>query len=242
MRKETHLDKLISQRLLEQNDTERANHVSSGKLSASMLGQPLQWQILKVIGVPAKPFDEYTLRKFKRGKDIENWFISEVSPNFKQPFVEYRSTVGYVDLILTQNESFDFPLGIVPHEVKSVANAKYKRIGKAGEADRSHKLQATLYALAKNSDYYAIDYIASDDLRIETWIYETKDTKGEVDDIITKFQEQLKLKVVPVFEEIEAWQKNPIYQNYPEWATLTAEECMNKLKSEFPDAFNKLTN
>ena len=119
MRIETHLDKLISQRLIEANDKERENHKSSGKLSASMLGQPLQWQILKTIGVPPKPFDEYTLRKFKRGKDIENWFIGEISPNFKQPFVEYRSTIGYVDLNLVQDESFDFKLGEMPHEVKS---------------------------------------------------------------------------------------------------------------------------
>lgn len=240
MRIETHLDKLISQRLIEANDKERENHKSSGKLSASMLGQPLQWQILKTIGVPPKPFDEYTLRKFKRGKDIENWFISEISPNFKQPFVEYRSTIGYVDLNLVQDESFDFKLGEMPHEVKSVSNAKFKRITKLKEADRGHRLQATLYALAQNKDYYAIDYIASDDLRIETYIYETKDTKDEVDEIITKFQEQLKLKVVSVFEPIEKWQANPEYQNYPAWATLTAEECMDKLKSEFPDAYKKL--
>jgi hypothetical protein len=130
-------------------------------------------------------------------------------------------------------------LGILPHEVKSVTNLKFKRVVKEG-ADRGHKLQATLYALGMKSKYYAIDYIASDDLRIETYIYETKDTQAEVDEVITKFQEQLKLKVVPVFEAIEKWQANENYNQYYEWMNLSLEEIEKKLKKEFPEQYNKL--
>ena len=47
---DTHTDRLITKKLLAQKLEEKENHIPSGKLSASMLGWPLQWQILKVLG------------------------------------------------------------------------------------------------------------------------------------------------------------------------------------------------
>jgi hypothetical protein len=228
MLKETFIDRFVGQKLEDQNKVERANHKSSGKLSASMLGQPLQWQILKTMGIPQREINEYTLRKFKRGKDIEDWLVKQLDGE-EQVFTEYRDTIGFIDKILTQDERFDFKLGKVPHEIKSVSNAKFKRILSQG-ADRGHKLQAGFYALGLGVEYYAIDYIASDDLRIETYIYEVKDIKDEIDEIITKYQEQLKSGIVPVFEPIEKWQADIEYNNYPEWSGLNDKEIANKLK------------
>lgn len=222
---DSYLDRHIGKFLLERDAEERANHKSSGKLSASMLGKPLQWQILKVLGVPGKKIDEYTLRKFQRGKDVEAWLISHIPASEQQKFVEYRDVVGYAD-VLIDTKDWDFKNGVIPLEIKSVSNAKFKRIVKEG-ADRSHKLQACLYALALKTEHYGVCYIASDDYRVQTYIYDTAETKAEVDKIIDRFQEQLKLGV-PKFEAAEEWQKKIEYSDYPEWMELSEEECQKK--------------
>lgn len=225
---DTYIDNQIGFKFIESNNKERENHKSSGKLSAGMLGKPLQWQILKTIGVATKEFDEYTLRKFYRGKQIENWLINEM-PNIIETnkFVEYKDCIGYVDAVV-DTKDYNIKIGVIPHEIKSVANAKFKRIN--GGADRSHKLQAGLYALAMDTKHFAIDYVASDDLRVKTFIYETAEVKNEIDLIIKTFYETLKLGIVPVFQATEKWQENPKYSDYPEFAELAQEEINNKLK------------
>lgn len=227
MKNDKYLDKFIGKQITEANDTERANHKSSGKLSASILGQPLQWQILKVLGFPQREIDEYTLRKFVRGKDIETWILSRI-PNVvsKGDFVEYRNCVGYVDAMV-DTKDWDFADGVIPAEVKSVSNLKFKKILKQG-ADRSHKLQAGFYAISKDSPHFAVIYVATDDLRVETYVYETKDIKDEINGIITRFEEQ-KLKGVPIFEAVEDWQKSKLYNNFPDWSELTQEEINKKV-------------
>mgnify|MGYP001593112720 CR=1 FL=1 len=228
MKKDDYLDKLISKQITEANIAESAKHKSSGKLSASMLGQPLQWQILKIMGIPSKPFDEYTLRKFVRGKDIENWLLERMPDVVgKQKFVEYRNCVGYVDA-LADTKDWDFADGIIPAEIKSVSNLKYKKILKQG-ADRSHKLQAGFYAICEGLPHYAVIYVASDDLRVSTYVYETADVKDEIDGIITRFDEK-RLKGVPVFVPEEDWQKKAMYNNFPEWAELNQEEVNKKVE------------
>lgn len=222
------LDNLIAGQLKAQNDAEQANHKSSGKLSASMLGQPLQWQILKVLGVQGKKFDDYTLRKFKRGKDVENWVVSFIQGE-AQKFVEYRNVVGYVDKIVDTKE-WDNSNGLMPLEIKSVTNMKFKRVDKEG-ADRGHKLQATLYALALGHERFGVCYIASDDYRVKVFVYDTSEMKKEVDEIIDQFNNQLKLKVVPVFEAKEKWQDDLKYNSFPLWAGLSEDELKEKSKN-----------
>lgn len=225
---DNYLDRKIGEKLLAENEEERKNHVSSGKLTASMLGQPLQWQILKVMGVPQKPFDEYTLRKFKRGKDIEDWFVKEADAVETQKDALYRDVVGFIDLI-ADTRDWDFPSGIIPVEVKSVTNAKFKRITGHGEPDRSHLLQACLYALSEGTDKFGVTYIAADDLRVVTSIHETADYKVEVDRIIDRFQTQLATGKVPAFVAEEKWQADLKYCNYPEWLELDEKGIEAKL-------------
>lgn len=224
------IDEQISKTMIEKNKAEELAHRSSGKLSAGMLGSPLQWQILKIKGVPQKPLDEYVLRKFQRGKDVENWFMS-VIPNLveKQKFVEYRGCVGYADA-LVDTSTHHFNCGIIPHECKSVANAKFKIIKKTGDADRSHKLQACMYALAIGASHFAIDYIASDDYRIITMVFHTEDYKAEVDRIIDRFHETLEQGVVPEFVPEEKWQASKDYSSYPEFQDLKGDELLEKIK------------
>lgn len=237
--KDSHLDKEISKIVIEANKKEREDHISSGKLSASILGFPLQWQVLKVIGIE-KEFDEYLLRKFKRGHDVEEWIVDKM-PNLleKQKEVEYRGVVGFADAVV-DSKDFDLQKGKMCHEIKSVANMKFKRIVKANEPDRSHKLQATLYSLALGYDYSAIDYVASDDYRIITFVFPVTDCKDDIDQIIDTFDKQIKSGIVPEFVEKESWQKLPDYNQYYDFATLSEKQIDEKLKTEYAEQYKKL--
>jgi hypothetical protein len=230
---DTYFDNLIGKRLEKEQFLKEELHISSGLLSASMLGKPLQWQLLKKLGVPSKPFDEYTLRKFLRGQQIEDWFLSNVETEDTQKVVNYRNCIGYVDALIKYDERIPELKGLViPHEVKSVTNAKFRRITKTKEADPQHSLQAGLYALALKSSYYAIDYIASDDLRVETYIYKTEKIKEEIDKIISEYDNALRDRKVPVFTPRYDWQKNLQYSDYPDWQELTEEQIEKRISEE----------
>jgi hypothetical protein len=223
MRIENYIDNLINEKLLKEQ--EEKDREPSGKLSASKLWWPLQWQILATQFKLKSHIDEYTLRKFQRGKDVEDWLIKQIEPKETQKFLEYRNTIGYCDSIV-DTEKWETKIGVIPLEVKSVANAKFKRIQQG--ADKGHILQNTLYALALNSEYHAITYIASDDYRTLTFIYKTADYKKEIDGLIDEFEEAVKSKTIPVFEPREKWQANLKYNNFPEFTGLTKEELQVK--------------
>jgi len=223
------LDRLISKRLIDQTNTERELRTPSGKLSASMLAWPLQWQILKIVGIGTKPFDEYTLRKFERGNHVEKWLIDNMEGVVAtQKFLTYQGAIGYADAIVN-TKGYEHNFGIMPHEVKSVSNAKFKRILSQGKPDTGHILQACFYALAENSKYFAIDYVSTDDYRIETYILNTKGYEKAVTDAISAFNDALiaytEHGTIPEFVAKEKWQEKIDYCNYPTFKDLTAEEA-----------------
>lgn len=226
----TTLDKIIGERISSKNALERASHKSSGKLSASSLNDPLQWQILHALGVEGKEIDNYTLRRFLRGKQVEDWYVSEINPIATQVFVEYRNCVGYIDAMVDTHD-WDWPSGTIPFEIKSVSNAKFKRIESQG-ADHGHKLQAGLYALSKGLPTFGISYVATDDYRIKTYLFETVDVQQEIDEIISRFDEARAWGHIPAFEPREPWQSNPEYCKYPDWMNVTTvEQADEKYKS-----------
>ncbi len=226
---DNHIDRMIGEQLSKENEEERKDHISSGKLSASQLGSPLQWQILHHYGIKGREVDNYTLRKFHRGKEIEDWLIRRIKPEDTQVKAEYRRCIGYMDaLIDTKNHDFDF--GVIPYEVKSVANAKFKRIMTSKQPDRAHILQAAYYALAGGFSHFAVCYIAADDLRILTWVFPLKDElKEEIDAIIDRYDAQIEKGTIPVFEAIESWHSNKLYNKYDEWMDITKEADPTKL-------------
>ena len=219
---DNYLDRLIDEKLLAGQE----NREPSGKLSASKLYWPLQWQILATQFGLKSNIDAYTLRKFQRGHDVEDWFVKQIEPKEKQKFLEYRGVIGYCDSIV-DTKDWDNPIGIIPLEVKSVTNMKFKRIESQG-ADEGHVLQNAFYGLATNSKYHAITYIASDDYRISTLIYKTTDSKNDIDLIIDEFEEAVKSKTIPLFKPRQDWQANIKYNNFPEFAGLTAQELREK--------------
>ena len=221
-------DSYLDRKIAEKIEAGQEDREPSGKLSASKLYWPLQHQILATQFGLKSHFDDYTLRKFQRGHDVENWFVSQIEPKEKQKFLEYRGVIGYCDAIV-DTESWDTKLGVIPLEVKSVTNMKYKRIEAQG-ADKGHILQNAFYALALGVRYHAITYIASDDYRVFTTIHETKDSKSEIEKIIDEFNEAIEKKIIPVFVPREKWQANLKYNNFPEFAGLTEEELKVKYK------------
>lgn len=242
----------IAEQVLAEERKNKENHVRSGHLSAGLLGNPLQWQILKVFGVSGENLDEYTLRKFVRGKKVEKdvleWIKDSIVEAGNEEKVVYRGVVGFYDAMIDTSKSWvspysgikrswDFNKGVVPLEVKSATNSKYKRILEAGKPDRGHCLQGALYALGKQKDWFAVMYVASDDYRVHAFILPVADWKPEVDRIIDRFDRQLLTGRVPAFEPDEKWQGNSVtgkpskYNPFPEFATMTEDEIEDKLQA-----------
>lgn len=197
---------------------EAENRAPSGRLSASKLGWPLQWQMLNWLKVPQASLDEYTLRKFQRGKDVEDRIMVWLAPSQEsmQVKVHYKGINGIADVIL------EYPI-----EVKSVTNRAFKYKMKDGPT-RSHRAQAELYAKALNYDTFGIAYVASDDYRVLCF---EEPVTGLVDEIIDRYDAQKLLAVVPEFNPEETWQAIPDYNPYPEWQALSAEEIEEKLNA-----------
>ena len=215
---ENYFDRLISENLVKgQEDRE-----PSGKLSASKLYWPLQWQILATQFKLKSHFDEYTLRKFQRGKDVEDWLLKQVETKDKQKFLEYKGVIGYCDAVV-DTKDWDNKVGVIPLEVKSVTNQKFKYLADRGP-DKGHILQNALYALALKSDYHAITYVASDDYRTLTFIEETVYAKKEIDKIIKEFNKAVESKTIPLFEPREKWQANMKYNMFGLFAGLKEVE------------------
>lgn len=227
----TQIDQYIEQLIYKEDQEKTANHISSGKLSASMLGQPYQWMVLKHLGIPVQ-FDNYTLRKFERGRNVEQWLIDRYQNGTveKQKLVEYKGCIGYLDILGKVN-----PLksDLLPIEVKSVSNAKYKRILKQNEPDRSHKLQAGFYGLALGLPEFSIVYIATDDYRITHYVFETKEVKDEIDQIIDTYNSYIERKEIPEFEAIERWHADEKYNSYANWMLMEHKELQERAKQLF---------
>lgn len=239
IRRDQTISRTIDKKLIEANKAREKSHNRSGKLSAGKLGQPLQWQVLHTLGVPSEPFDAYTLRKLKRGVDVEEWLVGQMDGVIDtQVFCEYRNVVGYVDA-LVDHENYEFKLGVIPHEVKSVANSKFKYIEKRLVPDESHALQGALYALALGKGYFAINYVASDDYRIECFILDTANYKSEIDSLIDEYDKAMEAYhtdgSIPVFEPKEKWQVNKKYNGYHEYADMTASQLKKAVQEVLRD-------
>ncbi len=210
------INPLIQELIAEKVIAEKEDRTMSGRLSASKLGWPLQWQMLNYCKVPQAEPDEYTLRKFQRGKDVEERIMRWLAPQESQMQVPvtYRGVRGVADVILNH-----------PIEIKSVTNRAFKHIQKEG-SKRGHRLQGELYAKAMKSESFEVAYVASDDYRVLSFEHDTTDV---VDKIIDRYEEQVSLGVVPVFMAEEKWHGNEKYNPYPEWMELSELEIATKL-------------
>lgn len=212
----------------------------SGKQSASRLYWPYQWQVLHLIGVPQREPDDYSLRKFARGHHVEDFIVKQFPFEELQKRVEYRSAMGLIDAVGLLDVHNDKKGIRLPVEIKSVTNAKYKRLQKMRTADPAHRLQGAFYAKGLGTEYYAILYVASDDYRVICWVYNLDIFGDMVDEIITEFEAIVKTKKVPVFTPREEWQRKEDYNPYFDWMDLTEEQIHDRLKTQYPDSYKKL--
>jgi hypothetical protein len=208
------IQELIAEKVIADNE----DREPSGRLSASKMGWPLQWQMLHHLKVPQKTHDEYTLRKFQRGKDVEERVMKWLAPSpvAMQVPVEYRGVAGIADVVL------EYPI-----EVKSCTNMAFKHRQKEG-ASRSHMLQAKLYGKALQYDKVGVAYVASDDYRVLCYEVPMDD---EVDAIIDRYEAQKAHGTVPVFVAEEKWQAMEDYNPYPDFMKLSEQEIVEKLTS-----------
>lgn len=229
-------------------EAESAKHEPSGKLSAGQLGKPLLEQVLKVIGVPAKPVEDYALGLFRRGNSVEDNILGLLKPDKSQVEVEYRGCVGIVDAIK----------GDEIYEIKSVKNSQWQYLDPTNDKKRrtpdgmqsvyggvkyAHALQGALYALALKKPSFTVIYASADDLRVLPHTIETKEMQKEVDKIINEVEQALKSRKLPKWTPREDWQaKYPQYSGYPDWISLDPELAMEKLKNTYPDSYKKLIN
>lgn len=224
MVKDTALQAIIDKQLIADNLLREEQHEPSGLLSASWLYQPLRFQVMKTIGIPRKQNEPYVLGKFRRGEDCEEYLVNQMIVAGilieRQKQVRYRNTVGLVDAVVDSNKLF-FKKGVMPHEIKSVTNAKLKRINST-EVDYHYKLQGCFYAMAMKSEFYAIDILSAEDLRVDTYIFATKDLEKEIDQIITNYDKAIEewntKKILPplVVNEKVKWAVVPEYAPFDE--------------------------
>ena len=234
----------IDKRLLADDEFRAADHANAvmpwprGSLSASRLAWPLQWQALKTLGCPQRVVDNYARRLFLRGRQCEDWLVEELRCTFgnanivEQKPAIYRETVGFIDVLCTPNDSTQCRV----IEIKSTANAKFRRIIQQGP-DRSHMLQAGLYALAVGAPEAMVLYVAADDYRTLPFVIKTADIKPDIDRIIDRYQEWKLTHTpnspcVPLFVYEEKWQANLKYNSYPAWSDLSDEDCALKYQLE----------
>lgn len=248
---DTAIPEFIASALLQEDQERENNHTSSGKLSASMLYQPLRFQVLKTIGAPRKPMDAYTLGKFQRGREVEDAFVARLGEDWidkdgvkrkgmnvlveRQKMIEYRGCIGFADAIVDSDKLLE-KRGIMPHEVKSVTNMKLKRIA-ATEVDYHYKMQACYYALGMGSECYAVDIVSAEDLRPSVYVFETHFMKDEVEKAITAYQIAMgnweERKILPPFEANPnvPWTKDIKYAMFDEfYVTAPDSIVINKLK------------
>lgn len=244
------INRKINENRFEDNKKHREAHEPSGKLSASMLFQPLRFQVLKTIGLPRAEFDAYTLGVFDKGNRVEARFVESMRRNGgivedvavaekhgltwdkdkKQFLSVYRDSIGYVDAV-ANTDIMESKLGIMPWEVKSVTSYKYKHIKKAGGIDWHYQLQACQNALGMNSDYYGVVIISKEHDDPHVNIFRTRELKRDVDQIISRYGEAMdnwrKDRTLPKFEvdPRAKWAGNPKYAMYDEFY-MTAPDSL----------------
>jgi len=211
------ITKILENSILTEEKKRAKEHKSSGKLSASMLGMPTQWQILKHLGIKPTEFTMRTMLVFKRGRDVEDMLIASVREKHEvkdQVACKYRDCVGYLDMLVDGNAI----------EIKSTNTMAYRHILKENNAKKGHALQAGLYGLALDMKEFKVCYVNTDTYQTITFTYKTKDFKKEIDGIIDFYNECIRKKKIPLYTAIERWNSLPNYQKYPDYAKLDKNE------------------
>lgn len=205
----------------------------SGRMSATRLLWPTQWQILWKLQAKPKEFDINSLRNFARGKQCEDWLNDVFPPKIEGnvDLLEYRGFVGYPDRI-DDGKFWGVPHDVV-NEIKSVMSDKWYRMFNIREGDGvqyGHILQACLYALALKLDHFAVTYLQADKLRCRSYVFSTNQFKDDVDEQIDLYEAALAEETIPKFSAKQEWQKSSKYNMYPRYMDMTPKELEREFK------------
>lgn len=238
MRRQTYkFDQALIKKLVAQYEEREP----SGRMSATRLLWPTQWQVLWTLGVPPTKeafetgnptkMNTLKLRHFARGRQCEDWLEEIFPPIEAQVLVNYRDWVGYADRI-DSGDMFGV-LDDLPVEVKSVKADKWYRmfIDKAGDGPQyDHVLQANFYAIGLKKKHFALLYLKSDTLETRCFVYDTDDYRKDVDKQIDLYEEALTLDTIPVFKAKVEYQKDSKYNIYSEYMNMKPDKLLEVYK------------
>lgn len=254
----------LHQKLIDDNEKQKAARERSGKISGGKLGKPTLWAVLDLIGVPDE-FDPYVLGKFQRGNDVEDraiQFLTGIKPWEVEPGTEvetngetilkgkfilqksggYRGGVGYIDLVQVVGDGSQ-----VYHEIKSSTKMAYDKVSASGRSSKGtpapylhHALQLSYYCLGDEVTRGFLHYFNADDYRLCTFAINPIDYKEEIDKEIDDIQTVFLTKQLPAFEGFMDWHKLKNYWSYKEFTELGDPQAMMQLlKGKYPEQYKK---
>lgn len=261
----------IAERLSSDNQARDLEHVASGKISGSKLGQPTLWAVLQIIGVP-RELDPYLLGKFKRGNDVEARaveFLTSIpmheQPNFFNEWVPvidspisgevnlqkesgYRGGCGYIDMA-QRNEGV-----LMMHEIKSSTKSSYDKVAAVGRYKgivneekgvgvpyTHHAIQLAYYCLGEKAPHGFLHYFNADDYRLTSFLIDPQAYKTQVDNEIDAIERAFTTQRLPVYEPFLPYHKAYKRDTYGAWNNLGPDELMDKLIKEYPVAHKLFT-
>lgn len=252
----------LHQKLVKDNEAQKAKRERSGKISGGKLGKPTLWAVLDLIGVPDY-LDPYMLGKFQRGNDVEDraiQFLTGIKPwevesgllvssepnailtgEFElQKTGGYRGGVGYIDLSQKVGDAW------VYHEIKSSTKMAYDKVAASGRSSNGeaapylhHALQIAYYCLGADVTRGFLHYFNADDYRLCSFAINPLDYKEEIDKEIDDIELCFITKQLPSFEGFLPYHKVKAYWSYKDWNDLSPTEALNKLHSEYPEQYKK---
>ena len=162
----------------------------------------------------------------------------------------YRGGTGYIDLAQKTDSGT-----IYYHEIKSSNKMSYDKVSASGASASAaikrgekptpdpydhHQIQLAYYCLGGNVQQGFLHYFNADDYRMISFSINPLDYKEEIDKEIDDIQMAFESKVLPPFEALTDWHKIKNYQSYgAEWNTLNPDELLNKLRLEYPEAYQR---
>lgn len=222
------------------NDYEELGCISGSKIAKSTLSA-----VLTMLGINGE-YDSYTIRKFKRGHDVEavavefftgvpkheqkdgEWLTPKegypITGKFMlqaQPVKGYRGMTNNVDILE------DVGHGVIVHEIKSATKMAFDKVNGSGrskgntnpEPHSHYATQASSYALSdwgKPVINCIIHYFNADDYRIVSFFVNFKEFKPVIDKNIDDIQNAFATKEFPVFEAKNDWEKIKKYLGWLE--------------------------
>ena len=178
-----------------------------------------------------------------------------------EPIAGYRGMTNSVDVLE------DVGSGLIVHEIKSATKSAYDYVAATGkgkfnyeynyatkkrerkgnrspEPKEHHLIQVSSYSLSnwgKPVLKAYVHYINADDYRMISFLVDHMKYKPEIDREIDAVQYAFATKILPAYEPLYKWQAGK-YNSFADWEKLTEAEVLDKLRKEYPEAYDTFMN